>query len=164
MSTTTNQKVNLKSNYVQHPIFNIAIYFSQEIFLTIYPSTSRYHNTAFIVNCLSQLHITHFRSPIRKPCFEYLWGRTDCPTAPSQDIILEFPGGWMTSPQMFSYFQRTFNFAKAEVASNKMSLLNLKLKLTKNASIYCTMRWLNQKNIFKSSLIEKSLMGLLNLV
>jgi hypothetical protein len=162
VSTTNNTKVNQKSKYFQHSILQFT--FHKKYFWSFTPHLLNTITLSLLLTVFSQLHITHFRSPIRKPCFEYLWGRTDCPTAPSQDIILEFPGGWMTSPQMFSYFQRTFNFAKAEVASNKMSLLNLKLKLTKNASIYCTMRWLNQKNIFKSSLIEKSLMGLLNLV
>ena len=57
------------------------------------------------------------RSPIKKPCFEYQWGRKDCHTAPLTEQIFEFPAGWMTSQQMFSYFKRTFHFAKEEVLS-----------------------------------------------
>ena len=65
----------------------------------------------------STLIIIINRSPIHKPCFEYQWGRKDCHTAPSNDANFEFPAGWMTSPQLFSFFKRMFHFSKEEVGT-----------------------------------------------
>ena len=55
------------------------------------------------------------RSPIHKPCFDYLWGRKDCHTAPTTDAIRDFGAGWLTKQQLFAYFQRTFHFTKEQV-------------------------------------------------
>ena len=59
-----------------------------------------------------------YRSPIHKPCFEYLWGRKDCPSSPDGKAVLEFPQGWMTSAQSFSYFKRMFHFTTEEVRNH----------------------------------------------
>ena len=52
---------------------------------------------------------------MKKPCFDYQWGRLDCPTSPTTDEEFEFPGGHLTGQQMFSYFDRLFNFDENEV-------------------------------------------------
>ena len=56
---------------------------------------------------------------MKKPCFDYQWGREDCPTSPTTNVEFDFPVGQMTGQQMFSYFERLFNFNKNEVRTRK---------------------------------------------
>ncbi len=59
--------------------------------------------------------ILSYRTPIKKPCFNYYWGRKDCPTSPYTNNIYEFPQPTMNSTEMFDYFQETFNLDIPEV-------------------------------------------------
>ena len=55
------------------------------------------------------------RNPVEKPCFEFFWGRPDCPTSPATTEVFEFPQPTMNSSQMYDYFQKTFNMDILEV-------------------------------------------------
>ena len=56
---------------------------------------------------------------MKKPIFDYQWGRLDCLTSPTTEAHFEFPPGHLTGQKMFSYFARMFNFNENEVRVEK---------------------------------------------